>query len=423
MRQDDVLLSVTTISFDIAGLELLLPLTLGAKVELLPARAARDGSQIAAALRASGATLLQATPTSWRLLLEQDWSCFRLERALCGGEALPRALAERLLARGLELWNLYGPTETTIWSTRQRIEMADASVAAEGSCRIGSPIAQTSLYVLDRELEPVPAGVAGELFIGGAGVARGYVGRPGLTAERFLPDPFGTRRGARMYRTGDRVRHADGQGLEFLGRIDDQIKLRGHRIELGEIEAVLALHAGVSNAAVVLRGEADDAELVAYLVAREGLVLPDGELAAWLGQRLPAYMAVSRYVWLASLPLTLNGKLDRARLPHAPQAARAERHTPARSTTELRLARIWSDVLGSDNFGVEDDFFQRGGHSLRATRVVAQIRAIFQVSLPLVYFFDHPTIGELALEIEQQLLRARAAPEDPAGEGEEELTL
>jgi acyl-coenzyme A synthetase/AMP-(fatty) acid ligase len=417
-----VLLSVTTLSFDIAGLELLLPLLVGARVEILPARAARDGSQMVAALARSGATLMQATPSTWRLLLEQDWSACRLERALCGGEALPRALADRLLARGLELWNLYGPTETTIWSTRQRVEPTDAVAAPDATCRIGRPIAQTQVYVLDGDLQPVPAGVAGELFIAGAGVARGYLRRPALTAERFLPDPFGPRPGARMYRTGDRVRCGQGGALEFLGRSDDQIKLRGHRVELGEIEAVLLAHPGVASAALAVQGQGEDAELAAYLVSRAGPALSDSELRAWLSERLPPYMSVSSHVWVASLPLTLNGKVDRARLPAVPRTSAAQRTARPASATEVGLLQIWSDVLASADLGIEDDFFQVGGHSLRATRVVAQIRATFQVPLSLAYFFEHPTIVELAAEIERRLA-AGAAPADAAREGQEEISL
>jgi hypothetical protein len=225
-----------------------------------------------------------------------------------------------------------------------------------------------------------------------------------------------------MYRTGDRVRHGEAGALEFLGRMDSQIKLRGHRIELGEIEAVLVAHPGLDNAAVVLRGDADEAELVAYLVARDGSQLPDTELRAWLGERLPPYMTVSRHVWLASLPLTSNGKVDRARLPHVPHPVRAARHAPPRTATELRLVQIWREVLGLDELGVEDDFFHLGGHSLRATRVVAQIRAAMQLSLSLAYFFDHPTIAGLAVEIDRQLA-ARAAPEHPARDGEEDIIL
>ncbi|MEY2932531.1 MAG: hypothetical protein RL033_3280, partial [Pseudomonadota bacterium] len=425
LHAEDVLLSVTTISFDIAGLELLLPLLVGARVEILPAGAARDGSQIVAALRDSRATVLQATPSTWRLLLEQEWRGVRLARALCGGEALPRALADGLLARGVELWNVYGPTETTIWSTRQRVEPAEWA-AADTTCRIGQPIANTALYLLDPQLEQVPAGVVGELCIGGAGVARGYLRRPSLTAERFLPDPFSVEPGARMYRTGDRVRYDERGELEFLGRMDHQIKLRGHRIELGEIEAGLLAHPAIVAAAVVLHGSGEDAELLSYLVARHGVELSQRELRAWLEQRLPSYMAVCRPIWLSALPLTLNGKVDRARLPRIDALAASgvggqRQHAPSRTPTEQRLLQIWKEVLSVEELGVEDDFFQIGGHSLRATRVVARVRAAFDLSLPLAYLFDHPTIAELASEIDRRL--AAAAPRPELGDDEEEVVL
>ncbi|MGK3989851.1 amino acid adenylation domain-containing protein [Sorangium sp. So ce136] len=421
----DVLLSVTTISFDIAGLELYLPLVTGARVEILGRDAARDARQLMAALRDAGATVMQATPTTWRMLLEEPWQPGRLQRALCGGEALPGDLAEQLLGRGLEVWNLYGPTETTIWSTVKRVERAADPEAAPGAvCSIGRPIANTELYVLDRHLEPVPPGVPGELFIAGEGVARGYLGRPALTAERFVPDPFGDRPGARMYRTGDLVRYGARGELEFIGRIDNQIKLRGHRIELGEIEAALKQHEGVGDAVVVARRDrAGEDQLVAYLIPASGAPVEADVLRAWLGERLPAYMAVSAHVWLESYPLTLNRKVDRGALPAPDLAAGASASYVAPGTpTERRVADIWREVLGVERPGVADDFFLLGGHSLRATRVVAKIQDALQVSVPLPYFFGHPTIRELAEYIDG-LVAAGSPPPDGPGEDEEDITL
>nr|AHB82071.1 non ribosomal peptide synthetase [Jahnella sp. MSr9139] len=424
----DVLLAVTTISFDIAGLELYLPLVSGARVEILGREAARDAGQLMAALRASGATVMQATPTTWRMLLEETWQPGRLQRALCGGEALPGDLAGQLLDRGLEVWNLYGPTETTIWSTIEHVERVERlsapGAAPDAVCSIGRPIANTEVYVLDRHLEPTPPGIPGELFLAGDGVARGYLRRPGLTAERFVPDPFGDRPGARMYRTGDLVRHGERGELEFLGRIDHQIKLRGHRIELGEIEAALKQHADVGDAAVIARRDrTGDPQLVAYVVPASGRKAEPDALRAWLGERLPAYMAVSAYVSLASLPLTLNRKVDRAALPAPDLEADARAaHVAPGTPTEQRLAEIWSEVLGVERPGIHDDFFHLGGHSLRAARVVARIREVFQASVPLPYFFDHPTLRDLAAYIDG-LGRAGAAPADGPAEDEEEFTL
>ncbi|WP_437756712.1 amino acid adenylation domain-containing protein [Sorangium sp. So ce1389] len=421
----DVLLSVTTISFDIAGLELYLPLVAGARVEILGRDSARDARKLMAALRASGATVMQATPTTWRMLLEETWEPGRLERALCGGEALPGDLAEQLLGRGLEVWNLYGPTETTIWSTVQRIERAAEPGAAPGAvCPIGRPIANTEIYLLDRNLEPVPPGVPGELFIAGDGVARGYLGRAGLTAERFVPDPFGDRPGARMYRTGDLVRYGERGALEFIGRIDNQVKLRGHRIELGEIEAALKQHESVGDAVVVARRDrAGEDQLVAYLVPAPGADVEADALRAWLGERLPAYMAPAAYVSLPSFPLTLNRKVDRAALP-APdfEAGAAASYVAPGTPTEQRLADIWREILGVERPSVTDDFFHLGGHSLRATRAVTKIQDALQVSVPLPYFFGHPTIRELADYIDGIVAAGSPPPEGP-GEDEEDFTL
>ncbi len=242
MTSRDTLLAVTTLSFDIAALELFLPLAVGARVVLVGRDEAADGARLVARLEDSGATFLQATPATWRLLLEAGWAGSPSLTLLCGGEALTRELADRLLGRGAALWNLYGPTETTIWSSSARLE------PGPGPITIGRPIANTRIYVLDADLRPVPIGVAGELYIGGAGLARGYLNRPGLTAERFLPDPFGPEPGGRLYRTGDLARWRPDGSLECLGRVDHQVKIRGFRIELGEIEAVLARHPAVRQA-------------------------------------------------------------------------------------------------------------------------------------------------------------------------------
>ncbi|HSN99168.1 MAG TPA: non-ribosomal peptide synthetase, partial [Candidatus Nanopelagicales bacterium] len=424
MSPDDVLLAVTTISFDIAGLELYLPLTVGARVEIARKEAVRDGGQLVSTMRACGATVVQATPTTWRMLLEEPFSAGNLRRALCGGEALPGGLAEALIERGLEVWNLYGPTETTIWSTTRRVERrSDGDAAVHAVCPIGRPIANTEVYVLDRNLEPAPPGVPGELFIAGDGVARGYLRRPGLSAERFIPDPFSDRPGARMYRTGDLVRYDARGELAFIGRIDNQVKLRGHRIELGEIEAVIKLHDSVGDAVVIARRDhAGDDQLVAYVVPASGRELDIGALRAWLGDRLPPYMALAAYVAMESLPLTLNRKIDRGALP-APSFAvgsEAEREAPA-TPTERRLADIWRDALGVEHAGVDDNFFHLGGHSLRATRVVTKVREVFRVSVPLPYFFDHPTIRELAAYIDAQ--GAGAPSSDGLRDDEEEFTL
>nr|AYM54404.1 nonribosomal peptide synthetase [Phaselicystis flava] len=410
----DTLLAVTTPSFDIAGLELFLPLTAGARVEIAPRDVVSDGAPLRRLLEEGGATIMQATPATWRMLVAAGWRGRPGFTVLCGGEALPPPLASALLAGGATVWNLYGPTETTIWSTAHRLEASPG--AAE--IPIGRPIANTRVYVLGPQGEPVPAGVPGELCIGGDGVALGYRGRPELTAERFVPDPFGPAPSARLYRTGDRARWLRDGSLEFLGRRDHQVKLRGFRVELGEIEAALRQHPGVSACVVAARTAPDgEARLVGYLVAEgrrddaesagegaaPGAALSVGELRAWLQRRLPAYMIPSSYVVLEALPLTPNGKIDRGALP-APEDAQLDGRRPfvaPRSEVEHALAAIWSDVLGIERVGVHDDFFALGGHSLLAVQMIGRVRAATGVEVPLRRLFTAPTLSELAAAIER----------------------
>jgi amino acid adenylation domain-containing protein len=399
LDEREVLLAVTSLSFDIAGLELYLPLLAGGTVALASREEALDGIALAERLRTTGATVLQATPTTWRVLLDADWEGGPGLKALVGGEAFPPDLASRLVARAGGVWNVYGPTETTIWSTIHRV-----AAPARGSVPIGHPIANTSILLLDRRLRPVPSGVAGELYVGGQGLARGYRGRPDLTAERFLPDPLAVAPGARVYRTGDAARRQPDGTLEYLGRTDQQVKVRGFRIEPGEIEALLAEAPAVAQAVVVARAEGGG-HLAAYVVPRPGLVMDAGELRSMLRRRLPEYMVPSLFVELGSLPLTPNGKIDRRALP-APEAGLAEPRqlVAPRTPTEEALARIWSEVLGHGGFGVHDSFFDVGGHSLLATRVVTRMRRELGVEMSIRDFFVHPTLDGLAGRIEHSLL-------------------
>ncbi|MEQ1503117.1 MAG: amino acid adenylation domain-containing protein, partial [Myxococcota bacterium] len=379
LAPSDRVLAATSLSFDIAGLELLLPLVTGAAVVLIDRATAADPDALGAVVRAAGVTVVQATPSAWRAMLPALDGC-RLT-ALCGGEALPPDLAGAMVDRFGAVWNLYGPTETTIWSAVRKIDRDQPEVV------IGAPTRDTRLEVLDPALERVPVGVAGELYIGGVGLARGYLHRPDLTADRFVPDPHRT--GARLYRTGDRVRRRIDGTLEFLGRLDHQVKVRGFRIELGEIEVTLQAQPGVDASVVVVRGDA----LVAYWV---GAATADA-LQAALSATLPAYLVPSAWVRLPVLPETPNGKLDRAALPdpdRGPSTAVAPR-TP----TEAALAKVWAEVLGRDGIGVTDDFFASGGHSLLATRLVSRIRHELGVELPLRRLFDAPTIARLAVAI------------------------
>jgi amino acid adenylation domain-containing protein len=391
LRRGEGVLAVTTLAFDIAALELFLSLAVGATVHLLPRSVATDGARLADAITASGATLMQATPSTWRLLRDAGWGGAPGLRVLSGGEALPRDLADFLAAGCAEAWNLYGPTETTVWSTVARLAPGGEPVP------LGEPIANTRVYLLDAAGEPVPWLAPGALFIGGEGVARGYLGRPELTAERFVPDPFGGRPGGRLYATGDLARRRSDGGLEFLGRLDHQLKVRGYRVEIGEIEAALRQHPAVAEAVVVARGAGIDARLTGYAVPRSGSAPGPDELRGFLRARLPEPMVPSRLELLAALPLTPNGKLDRRALTDREPAPAAAPAAP-RTAYEEALAAIWEELLAVPA-GPQDRFFDLGGSSLTATRMLSRVRALFGVELPLRTVFETPTLAEIAAAI------------------------
>ncbi|WP_164551865.1 non-ribosomal peptide synthetase [Streptomyces sp. WAC 01529] len=385
----DRLLAVTTVSFDIAGLELYLPLLSGAAVVIADRDTVRDPAALLRLARQTGADIVQATPSLWQALVTADPDGLRGLRVLAGGEALPQSLADRLRPLAGRVTNLYGPTETTIWSTA-----ADLT-HAEGAPSIGGPIRNTQVYVLDERLAPVPPGVPGELYIAGAGVVRGYHDRPGLTSERFVACPFGVP-GARMYRTGDVVRQtADGQ-IHFSGRSDHQVKVRGFRIELGEIESALTRHPAIGRAVVVARTtEGAGTRLVAYVVPLADTAAPDGpELAAHLADSLPEYMVPSAFVTLDELPLTPNGKLDRKALPAPEFRAAADSRAP-RTPLEKELCAVFAEVLRLPSVGIDDSFFELGGDSIVSTQLVARARAaglVFAVS----DVFEHKTVAGIA---------------------------
>lgn len=367
LTADDVLLAVTTISFDIAALELYLPLISGAQVVILSRDAAWDGRLIAEALAKCGATVMQATPVTWQMLLESGWTGRPALKILCGGEALPASLAQRLLEQGHTLWNMYGPTETTIWSTVAQVE------SAAGIISIGRPIANTTVYVLDASLQPVPVGLTGTLYIGGAGVARGYIQRPDLTAERFIANPFGP---GQIYNTGDIARWLPDGRLECLGRVDHQVKIRGFRIELGEIEAALENLPGVEKAVAIAREDTpNDKQLAAYVLAQDRAAgLDTNALREKLKSVLPAYMLPAAVMALDVFPLTPNGKIDRRALPQPrPSRAAARQVMAPQTATEAKLAELWRSLLGVETVSVSDNFFDLGGHSLQAVRLVAKI--------------------------------------------------
>ena len=391
LASDDTWLAVTTLSFDIAALELFLPLVVGARVVIASSAVTTSGTALAEALSSSKTTVMQATPVTWHLLLGAGWQGEPTLKVLCGGEALPPELARQLLPRAASLWNLYGPTETTIWSTACRVEPGDDEVT------IGRPIANTHIYILDARLNPTPVGVPGELYIGGDGLARGYLNRPELTAERFIPHPFSSEPGARLYKTGDLARYRPDGTIEHLGRLDFQVKIRGFRIELGEIESVLGQHPAVGQAVVMARQDTPgDKRLVAYVVNRRPATTP--ELQQHVMQHLPMYMVPSAFVFMEALPLTPNNKVDRRRLPAPEQKSGSPQGTfvAPRTPLEETIAGIWAQVLGLEQVGIHDNFFVLGGHSLLAMQVLSRLRAALQVEVPLHRFLEGPTVAQLA---------------------------
>jgi amino acid adenylation domain-containing protein len=393
MGPGDTLLALTTISFDIAGLELYLPLVCGGSVEIAGRHVALDPALLAQRLRERPATIFQATPATFRMLLEDGWEGQPGLKILCGGEAFPPDLARALIARVGSVWNMYGPTETTVWSSLQRLSADDRVIS------IGHPIHNTQLYVLNDALEPMPRGAAGMLFIGGDGVALGYHKRPDLTAAAFQTNPFASEAGARMYRTGDLARRlADGR-LECLGRTDFQVKIRGYRIELGEIEAALIAHPAVIQAVVHVKPEpGGDKQLVGYVVLDDrGSLLPE-DLLGHMRERLPSYMVPSALVALASFPLTPNGKVDRKALPDPllEEPQRTSMMGMARDDIEVKISTIFAKLLGRTLVSIDDNFFELGGHSLLAVRVTRELNRAFGLELSVGALFENPTVTGLA---------------------------
>lgn len=418
----DVLVAVTTLSFDIAVLELLLPLVVGATVVIASRDEARDGQTLKRLIEAHHATIMQATPVTWQLLLDAGWTGGARFRALVGGEALAPQLAARLLTRVAQLWNMYGPTETTVWSTCGRITDAE-------DIHVGRPIDTTDILIVNGQLQPVPVGVEGELLIGGAGLACGYLDRPALTAEKFVAHPL--RSGARAYRTGDLARLRPDGNIQYLGRLDHQVKIRGHRIELGEIEAALCRAEGVCQAVVVAQEHRPgDKRLVAYYTETgscQGTPMVDA-LRGHLRAILPDYMLPSVFQRVATFPLTPNGKLDRKALPEPgrqrPELVQA--YIAPRTAVEKQLAQVWCELLQLDQVGIDDNFFDLGGTSLAVVRMAGLYHQRFGHDIPPIKVFQHPSIARLARfveggdapvkSIEQAERRARDANRAP-GDG------
>ncbi len=388
----DIMLSVTTISFDIFGLELYVPLLAGARVEIASRTVAMDGRQLRTLCEAVRPTIMQATPATWRMLIEAGWLGSEQLTVLCGGEALPPDLATQILERCCALWNMYGPTETTIWSTIEKIERTDREIT------IGRPIANTDVYILDQFLQPVPVGVSGELYIGGHGLARGYRGRPELTQDRFIPHPFSTEPLAKLYRTGDLARYRPDGRIVHLGRMDNQVKIRGFRIELGDIEAALSRHQAVRQVVVTAREDQQGIkQLVAYVVCQDGLVPSQADLRSFLRSQIPDYMAPSLFVFLTEMPLTANNKVDRKALPF-PVSLSSDKPTRSgpRNAMEVQLTALWQQALEISKIGIHDNFFDHGGHSLKVARFFFLLEQVYGRRLPLATLFQAPTIAELA---------------------------
>ncbi|MDM8560644.1 amino acid adenylation domain-containing protein [Candidatus Parabeggiatoa sp. HSG14] len=402
LTAEDVLLAVTTLSFDIAALELYLPLMTGAKIVLASPEVAADGSQLLEQLDKCGVTVMQATPATWRLLLAAGWEGSEQLKILCGGEALPGELALQLLKKSRAVWNMYGPTETTIWSTTYQVQAEAGTLEAVS---IGHPIANTQVFILDSTLKPLPIGVQGELHIGGAGLAKGYLNRPELTAEKFInPENLQNFKNlgglTRLYKTGDLACYLPDGNIEYLGRIDHQIKLRGFRIELGEIEAVLHEYPSVREGVVIIREDTpEDKRLVAYVVYSDKMQQNSpSELRNFLKEKLPDYMLPEVFMPLDALPLTPNGKVNRKALP-VPEQTRPELeiiYTPPRNEMEQKIISVWQTVLNVEKVGIYDNFFELGGHSLKATKVISKMQRDMGINVKLLDIFRQPTVAELA---------------------------
>lgn len=406
LMANDTLLAVTTLSFDIAGLELFLPLVVGAKLVIASREAAADGNLLLSRIISSGATVMQATPVTWKLLIEAGWEGKPALKVLCGGEAFPRDLANELVRRSQSVWNMYGPTETTIWSSTIEVK------AGDGPVPVGQPIDNTQFYVLDAANQLVPMGVAGELHIGGDGLARGYFHRPELTAEKFIGNPYQPNSNSRMYKTGDLVRRKAEGTLEFLGRLDHQVKLRGFRIELGEIETALARYPGVKEAVVIVREDIPgDKRLVAYVTSDQQAITV-ATVREVLTGKLPNYMLPSAVVRLDVMPLTPNGKIDRKALP-APDTGRVARqreYVGPRTEQEKTLSAIWAEVLHLERVGIQDNLFELGADSLHIFQIVARAGKV-GMKIPPALILKHRTIAAVFAQLESgSFSPAKATP-------------
>lgn len=422
LSEGDTLCAVTTLSFDIAVLELYLPLITGAKLIVATREEALMSDQLSELLVKHDVSVMQATPATWRLLLASGHQLKAKFKILCGGEPFPKDLAESLLKSGAEVWNMYGPTEATVWMTCKKLSLTDLHIS------IGKPIDNSEVYILDSNQELVPYGAVGELYIGGVCLADGYLGRDDLTRERFVSSPF--KSGEIIYQAGDLARYRPNGDIDCLGRNDGQVKVRGYRIELGEIEAQLAKVGGVSKQVVIIREDRPgDVRIVAYYVA--GAKIEESSIKETLNQHLPHYMIPNHFVYMSDFPLTPSGKIDRKSLPKPDQGVGAVLTTTPQveistlSNTENKLAQIWSQIIGTPVVNAESDFFEIGGHSLQSVEIFARIQKEFGVNLALSALFEASTLGDLAGLIDSKMasVSAVAMNDEERDDGQEKLLI
>jgi amino acid adenylation domain-containing protein len=395
LHAGETTLAVTRLTFDVASSEMFLPLVSGARIVIADTESTYDGRKLARLIEQYRVTFMQATPATWRLLIESGWRGSKELRVLSCGEALQPVLARQLLDRSANVLNYYGPTETTIYSSGAEIVDADAPIT------IGKPLPNYTQYVLDASLQPLPIGVPGEIYIGGAGVTRGYLGRDDLTTERYIADLFSAKPGARLYRSGDLGRYRPDGSIEVLGRADFQVKIRGYRIELGEIEAILAKHPAIRACVVVAHENMPgNKQLVAYQALHSGITLASADIQQYLAAKLPSYMVPTTFLILDELPLSRNGKVDRKRLPMPDYATKSsDTFVPPATPVQQQLAKIWGELLGVQPIGIRDNFFYLGGHSLMAALMLNKVQDTFGVEVPLRVLFTGPTIEQLAMFI------------------------
>ena len=402
MNQDTVMLALASISFDPSTLELFLPLMVGAKVVVASEEMTTNPLLLAETINRHHVNMLQATPATWQLLLDTGWAGKAGLKALCGGDVLTRKMADQLLERVGSLWNVYGPTETTVWSTYCQIQKGDNPVT------IGHPIGNAQIYLLDRYLQIVPVGVIGELHIAGEGLARGYLNNPKLTEEKFIPNIFSSKPGARLYKTGDLGRYLPDYEIEILGRMDDQVKVQGHRMELGEITSVLLQHPSVSDGIVITRTEiSGNKRLVAYFVPNNDTFSDPTTLREFLGKKLPDYMIPSFFVSMDSLPLTVNGKIDRKSLPVPGDLSQLSGYVAPRNEEEEVMVKIWQNVLYAEQVGIHDNFFDLGGASIQSIQIVAKAN-MYGYKISVENVFEYQTIAELAAYIKGNYIKGNS---------------